>query len=178
MKAYRINKESNFFGKINDIFELKGRWDKAIPEIGAMLGLPDLKEVASSGTMLGVTREDMERIENGPKLFKYERGFYTPKKNTKQGKAWVAGFQEISARHKLNVQPLGVLMFLHGMNNTRYEKPYDNLRTFRLDGEIYMSWEGDGEPQVSGFDGIESQEYYDALVRFEEQGKNKEAQGK
>ena len=172
MNTFKLEKGTKFFNEVNEIFEVNKRWNEAVKDIGEMLGVPDLNEVAVTARKLAITQDEVNKIEGGSKLFKYEKGFYTPKLNTKKGKEWAAGFSEIANRHKLDVPSFGTLMFMYGMNNYSFEKPYRNTKVFRLDGEIYMAWEGEGEPRAQGINKIESREYYDALVKFEEQGKD------
>ena len=168
MNTFKLEKESKFFNQINEIFEVNKRWEEAVKDIGEMLGVPDLDEVAVTAKRLAITWKEVNKIEKGVKLFKSEKGFYTPKLNTKKGKEWAAGFEEIARRHKLDVPNLGTLMFMYGMNNFFGSQSYKNTQVFRLDGDIYMSWEGDGEPRAIGINKIESREYYDALVKFED----------
>lgn len=170
MNTFKLEKGSKFFDQVNEIFEVNKRWEEAVKDIGEMLGVPDLDEVAVMAKRLAITWEEVNKIENGVKLFKSEKGFYTPKLNTKKGKEWAAGFEEIAIQHKLDVPNLGTLMFMYGMHNYAFSQDYRGTQVFRLDGDIYMSWKGDGEPRAHGIERIESREYYDALAKFEEKG--------
>lgn len=173
MKAFKINPESKFHQEMSEVFNVKERWNDAVKDIGVLLGIPDFDQAAVTTHKLYITSLEVDKIENGSKLFKSEKGFYTPKMSTKKGKEWAAGFKEIVKKHRLDVPDFGTLMFIYGMNNRSYEKPYRNMKAFQIDGVNYVSWEGYGEPKVSGMDEISSREYYDALVRFEEQDKEK-----
>lgn len=178
MKAFKINPESKFHQEMSEVFNVKERWNDAVKDIGDLLGIADFDQAAVATHKLYITYTELEKIENGPKLFKAENGFYTPKMNTKKGKEWAAGFKEIVKRHRLDVPDFGTLMFIYGMNNRSYEKPYREMKAFQIDGVTYISWVGDGEPKASGMEEISSREYYDALVRFEEQGKAKDGAAK
>lgn len=168
MNTFKLEKGSKFFNEVNEIFEVNKRWKDALKDIGEMIDVPDLEEVAVTARKLLITRKEVAKIENGSKLFKMDNGYFTPKMNTKKGKEWAKGFIEIADRHRLDVAPLGELMFIYGMSNYSFSKEYRNLKVFRLDGDVYMSWEGKGEPRASGIKEIDSREYYDALIKFEE----------
>lgn len=171
MNAFKVKPNTTFFNQLDDIFTVHERWEDATPEIGTMIGVEGLERVGLTGKKLYLPQEEAQKIENWTKLFKAEKGLYTPRLNTKLGKAWTEGFKEIVERHRLDIDEFGVLMFKYGMYNTRYEKPYHNSKLFKLDGNLYVSWEGAGLAKDSSLEPISSREYYDVLLRLEEMEK-------
>ena len=167
MKCYTINHDAPLYQEIHELFNVKARWDAATVEIGKMIGIPDLEEVGISTSKLYISPQELDKLEEGEKRFRYEKGFYTPRLNRKEGKAWAQKFKEIAERHKLDVQPFGVLMFMRGMHNTSYAKPYREMSVFEEGGDLYIAWEGHGLPKTSEFTEITTVAYYEAKIRKE-----------
>lgn len=135
---------TDFYALVHQAYTGPKRWKEALPEIAELLDIPKFHEHYEDGSTLRMTPDIVAEHEHLEKHMKFDKGSYTPKKNTKQGKAWIAGFQEIAKKHRLNYDRFGLILFMYDVHPGS-GKGYSKMNVARFDDDYYMKWENGGD---------------------------------
>lgn len=142
----RLNEGTGFYKKMERCYTGPKRWTAALPEIATLINVPKVEHFYEDGSTLRLTPDLVAEHEHLQKDFRFEKGNYIPKKNTKQGKVYAAGFAEISKKHELDYDRFGQILFIYGMHPQMGK--YQNPVLSEFNGELYLKWKGEGEVDI------------------------------
>lgn len=137
----KLQRDSFLYKGFKADHEADAKWLDVHKEVSGLLGIETTEEYFKSAKQLVITPEAYKALDQEKKkAFRShpKANGYTPKMNLKAGKELAKSFDEIVSKHNVNVDGIGILLFMSGFTR------YTGMRIFHYAHDFYLTWDHAG----------------------------------
>ncbi|KOP29510.1 hypothetical protein ADM98_11610 [Exiguobacterium sp. BMC-KP] len=134
----KLERDSFLYKGFKANYEADSKWLDVHKEVSELLGIETSKEYFKSPKQLVITPEAFKALDQEKqKTFRPhpKANGYTPKMNLKVGKELAKSFAEIVSKYSVNVENIGVILFMSGFSQ------YSGMRHFHYADDFYLTWD-------------------------------------
>lgn len=141
------------------------KWLDVHKEVSGLLGIATSEEYFKVAKQLIITPEAFKALDQDKqKAFRShpKANGYTPKMNLKLGKELAKSFGEIVEKYKVNVDGIGIVLFMSGFTR------YTGMRIFHYADDFYLTWDSAGSVPEEQLDELTHEEFLKVQLEREQ----------